>query len=113
MQTVAVESVHKADAEGLIETIPHQVVDPHPRKGAKGDLESARPVDPALKRVLLEPAFELALDLVEEILALGQQVGLSQQDQVLMAVELPNCFVVAGLGGVEIGNAAEVDGAGF
>src|SRR5260370_42684467 len=113
MQTVPVESIEQAATEGLVETLSRQVIDPHPGESAKRDLESARPVDPTLKRVLLEPAFELARNLDQEILPSRQQVGLGQQDQVLMAVEFPNNLVVARLGGVEIGNAAKVFGAGF
>lgn len=66
-----------------------------------------------MKRVLREPAFELADDFAEEILAAGETVSLGEENQVSVAIELPNDLVVTGFGGVEIGDTAEIDGAGF
>src|SRR5260370_31088331 len=88
-------------------------MDPDPRQAAKCDLESASPVDPLLNGILPTPAFELPHDLAQKLLAAGEQVSLRQQHQVLMPVEFPDTFVVAGLGRVEIGNAPKIHGLRF
>ena len=43
----------------------------------------------------------------------GQQIGLRQDNQVLMPVQFPDRFVVAGARRVQVSNAAKVGEAGF
>src|SRR5579863_7612646 len=102
-----VKPIQKPLAKRLAETISHQVIDPDPGESAESDFERAGPIDPALKRVLREPAFQFAFDLREKLLPARKQICLGQQNQVLVPVKLPDIFVVAGSGGVEVRYAAE------
>jgi hypothetical protein len=67
-----------------------------PRQRAKRYFQRAGPVDTALERILFEPCGKLALDLCEEFAAAGKAECLCQQDQMLVAVQFPDDFVVAG-----------------
>ncbi len=110
MQAVMVEFFQKPPAKGRVELVSNEVKDPHPGQSTKCDFQSAGPVDASLERILLKPAFELAWNFVEEIAASGKQMSLSQQDQVLVPIDLPDRLVVAGAVAVEVGNVPEVSG---
>src|SRR5437016_2579662 len=65
VKPVAVESFEKPEAEGAFEAVSHQVMDPDPRQSSQCDFEGARPIDAALKGILLNPAIELAHNFVD------------------------------------------------
>lgn len=113
VQAVMIEPCEKPMPERVVETISHKMIDPDPGERAERDFESAGPIDAVLEGVLREPALQLPHDLGEKLLPAGKQISLREQDQMLVAIDLPNAFVVAGAGSVEVGNAAEIQGAGF
>src|SRR5262249_10856289 len=84
--------------------------DPHPGQGAHGDLERARPVDATHVGICHPPAFQLALDLTNEVLPAGHASRLRQDDEMLMAIELPDDLVVADAARVEEGNGPRICG---
>ena len=84
------------------------MIDPNPRQRAKGDLERARPVDSPQIWIGREPALDLAFDLENVLPAPIQPEGLGENDEVLMPVELPDCFMIAGARAIEIGNEPEI-----
>ena len=61
---------------------------------------------------MLEPGFQLGEDFVEEFVFASEQMGVGQQDQMLMAIEFPDEFVIADGGEAQIVKAAEVLGLG-
>ena len=85
---------------------------PDPRQGAECDFESARPVDAALKRILLHPTAQFALNFLYTGSIVEEQKRLRQHDQMLVAVQLPNPFVIAGAMNIEIGNHPKIRKAG-
>jgi hypothetical protein len=62
-----------------------------------------------MERIFVHPTRELGTDFVQISGVSGQQVGLRQNHQVLMPVQLPNDFVIAGMLCVEEPNTAKVD----
>jgi len=109
---MTVERFEKAAAEGRGEAVSDEHVDPEPGERTERDFESAGPIDAALKGVLGEPALELGDELGEEPGVAGKEMSLRQEDQVLVAIELPDAFVIASEGGIEVGDAAEIRSAG-
>ena len=81
---------------------------PNPRQCPEPDLERAGPVDTALKGIIAPPQIQLPSYLVAIWLISGEYKGLREQDQMLMAIDLPNPLVIAGRGQVEIGDEAEI-----
>lgn len=55
-----------------------------------------------------EPGFELGEDFVEKCGVAAEEMGLGEEDEVLMATEFPDEFVVADGGEAEVVEAAEV-----
>src|SRR6266849_638575 len=75
---------------------------PQPGEAAKGNLQTAGPVDSHAIRVLLLPVIPLPEQLLR-IPRFGRQtISLGQGDQVLVAIEFPNDLRVARLVKVEI-----------
>src|SRR5579872_5442692 len=66
-----------------------------------------------MERIRLRPRFDLRKYLGEICLVSAEHKRLREQDQVLMAIQLPNDFVIACARRVEIGNAPEIIEAGF
>src|SRR5581483_1574353 len=97
-----------SNAKGPIQLPTRQLVNPDPRKRPKRHLQRARPVDPAMKRIARDPALELGANFIQIPGFAGRKMGLRQHDQMLMPVQLPNHFVVAGSRRIQIGNQAEV-----
>src|SRR5580704_452042 len=91
----------------------NKVIDPDPRQRAECDFERTGPVSPAMKRVGDDPAFELRANFVQVAHVARQQIGLRQNNQVLVAVQFPDRLVVARARRVEIRNAAKVAETGF
>src|ERR1700678_1662250 len=90
-----------------------KVVDPQPGQRPKPDLQSARPVRSAMKRVIRDPTVDLRANLIQVPNFARQPVGLGQNNQVLMTVQFPNQLVVAGAGSVKVRNAAKITQIGF
>src|ERR1700722_9222869 len=91
----------------------NQMVDPDPGQRAKRYFERTGPVGSAMKRVACDPAVDLRANLVQISTVARQQIGLRQNNQMLMAIQLPDRFVVARARTIEIRNAAEVREPGF
>ncbi len=89
-----------------------EVPNPDPRESAESDFEGAGPIDAALKWVLVEPGFELGKEFGDVLGFTADQVGLGEEDEVLVAAEFPDKFVVADGVEVEVFDAAEVLGVG-
>ncbi len=85
-----------------------QVIDPDPGQGAKRDFKRARPIDAAHKRIGGNPALYLSERLRAEPFLLCELERLRQQNQVLVAVQLPNPLVIADALHIEIRNEFEV-----
>src|SRR5436190_1293176 len=113
MRAMLVKSGEKSLPEAFGEAVRQQVMNPDPGERAETDFERARPIDPSMQRILIEPTFDLPVNLFREIGAARQNVRLRQQDKMLVPVQLPDDLVIAGARGVEIRNAAEVDGGSF
>ena len=62
---------------------------------------------------MLQPAFDLQLDLGEIRRVTLQQKGLRERNQVLMTIQLPDELVISHAGGIEIWNCAEIIGTGL
>ncbi len=105
---VLAKTAEKAGAKLRRHAVPDKVEDPDPGKGPEGDFQGAGPIDALLKRVLLPPALNLGEDRVQIFLRPAEEKGLGEQNQMLMAVQLPNVLVVAGFGRIEVGNQAKV-----
>src|SRR5579863_595231 len=60
MQSMLIQTFAKPSAPSIAQVSARQVIDPHPGKRPERYFERARPVDPALHRIRLEPAIELA-----------------------------------------------------
>src|SRR6185437_10168662 len=63
-----------------------QVINPGPRQRPEGHFERAGPVDAALERVLSHPALKLAEEIGFVRIVAGDERGLREQNQVLVAV---------------------------
>ena len=61
-----------------------------------------------MKGILGEPGFEWGEDFGEECGVAAEEMGLGEEDEVLMATEFPDEFVVADGGEAEVVEAAEV-----
>ena len=92
---------------------PYQMVNPNPGKGAEGHFERTRPIGSTMKWIRLDPTFQLRAKLVQVPLVGGQQVGLGQDHQVLMTIQFPNDFVIAGARRIQEGDAPEIDQTGL
>src|SRR5271165_4841594 len=77
---------------------------PDPRQRSKGNFKRAGPVDSSLEWVVRPPMFQLANNLITVNGPAGHDECLGQQDQVLMAVDLPNPLVIAGSLGIDVGH---------
>ena len=113
MQPVAPERGEEALAHGRRHPFSRQVVNPDPGERAERHLEGAGPVDAALERVRLHPAFPLRKGVVQKLRPARQPPRLREQNQVLMPIDLPDDLVVARARGIEVRNAAEVGGSGL
>jgi hypothetical protein len=87
-----------------------EVPDPDPVEGAEGDFESAGPVHAPLEGILFVPRGKLSSDGVEVIGPGIQAPRLSKENEMVVAVEFPEEFVVTSAGEVEVGDTAEVAG---
>ncbi len=104
------EAFTELRGHGFADKLP----EPDPRYCPESHFESAGPIDAALKRVLGEPGFELSEDLVKILGFAGKQMGLGQENKMLMTVEFPDEFVVAHCFETQIFDATEViRGRGF
>jgi hypothetical protein len=103
-----VQADQKPVSKSIVKVIADQVINPYPRERPKGDLESARPIDSAHERVVVEPAADLSLSFLQEGLFLAELVRLSEEHQMLVSIQLPNLFVVTHTRGIEIRNSTEV-----
>ena len=92
---------------------PYHMVNPNPRKRAEGHFERTCPIGSTMKWIRLDPAFQLRANLVQVCGVTRQQVRLRQDHQVLMTVQFPNDFVIAGARSVQEGDAAEIDQTGI
>src|SRR5579863_3684480 len=91
----------------------NKVIDPNPGQCSQGDFEGTGPISPQMKRVGPNPALELRLNFIWVPCVTRQQPGLRQNDQVLMAVQFPDHFVVAGARSVQVGDEAKISETGF
>src|ERR1700722_1153225 len=91
----------------------NQMVDPDPGQRAKRYFERTGPVGSAMKRIACDPAVDLRANLVQVSAVARQQIGLRQNNQMLMAIQFPDRFVVARARAIEVRNAAEVREPGF
>ena len=80
---------------------------PKPRPKAESDLERADPLHTSRIGILFDPVAKLTFNLVQVGLLSGEQPGLRESHQILVAIDLPDQLVVANLSGVEEGNAAQ------
>src|SRR5271169_25866 len=108
VKSVAIELSKKSSAERFGHLRAEEVPDPYPRQCAERDLKRTGPVDAALVGVFRPPVFQLTDHRIEVFASPGGNVGLREQDQMLVAVDLPDKLVVPGRRQVEIGNPAEV-----
>src|SRR6185312_6137301 len=108
MTAMRVQRIKQAAARSSAHLLPRDVIDPNPREGAESHLKRAGPVDSASIWVGDPPTVQLRLDLPEKFRASGQPPRLRQQYEVLMAVQLPDHFVIAHPFEIEIGNQAKV-----
>ena len=81
-----------------------QLERPEPRQAPERELQHARPVRAAQRRIRRRASRRAAHERVVEAPIAGQRVGAAEEQPVLMPVELPDDLVVAG-GGIEIGHA--------
>ncbi len=95
MAAVLIERSEKAAAQGFGHSVRTEVPKPDPGKRAESDFESAGPIDAVLEGVLFEPGFEFGEDFVEEFGFASEEVGLGQEDKVLVTAEFPDEFVIA------------------
>ena len=87
-----------------------EVPDPDPVEGAEGDFESAGPVHAPLEGILFVPRGKLGRDGVEVIGPGIKAPSLSKNNEMVVAIQFPEEFVITGAGEVEVGNTAEVVG---
>ncbi len=95
MATMKIKHMEPSRTKSGRHVSPYQMVDPDPRQRPERDLQRARPIDSALKRIPGDPALELRANLIQVRGVAGQQVRLRKNHQVLMPVQLPNDFVIA------------------
>ena len=76
-------------------TIREQLANPQPRKRAKRDFEAAGPIDSHRIRVFLTPVIPLGAQFVNVTLVSGEAVRFRQRDQMLVAIQFPNDFVIS------------------
>jgi hypothetical protein len=90
------------------ELFTHQMVNPDPGQRPECHFQCAGPIDSPAVRVLCEPALELSLNFSEIYVVEREQIGLSQKDEVLVPVQLPNELVVASPGYIQIWDSPEI-----
>src|SRR4029077_16181764 len=78
---VLVQRLQETRAQGRWHLSARQMVDPDPGECAKSDLQRTDPIDAALARVRLDPAFQLQPDLGEQLRIGIEQVELREQNQ--------------------------------
>ena len=105
---VPVQGGQEPAAQRFRHLAPRHHPEPRPGQAAERRLEGAGPIDAAQERVLIHPAFQLAERFVQELPPAAQQKGLGQQRQMLMAIQLPDHFVVANPREIEIRHEAEI-----
>src|SRR5438046_7597403 len=91
-----------------VQNAAQQVEHPEPRDPTERNLEAARPVDPALARVGLDPRVDVRERLSGPPLVTAEVVRLCEMQQPLMAVELPGDLAVADHALVEVWDLAPV-----
>src|SRR5579863_6805318 len=90
-----------------------QVVDPQPRQCPESDFQGAGPVNAAPVPILLEPAIEKFLQMVQKLAPPGKLPGLCQRHQMLMPIQFPDNFVIPHPRRVQIREQPEVASAGL
>lgn len=105
---MAVQLCQKTAAERFVHAITREMIHPDPRQGSEGDLESAGPVDPALKRILSNPVFPMLHQDIEKLTSAGEQTSLGEKHEILMTIQFPDEFVIAYPIEVEVGDRAEI-----
>ena len=108
MTTMQIKHMKPSHTKAGRHVSPRQLIDPDPCERPKCDFERARPIDPAMERIFVHPTRELRTGFIQISGIPGQQVGLRQNHQVLMPVQLPNDFVIAGMRGIEEPNMAKI-----
>lgn len=103
-----IKRIEQPAAEAFAHRVASDVEHPDPRKRAKCDFERAGPIDPVTVRVRAPPAFELRFDLAQKLWPPGEPPRLRQQYEMLVAVELPDYFVIAHPLEIEIRHPAEI-----
>ena len=86
--------------------------DPNPGPGAEGDFERAAPVNAAPRRIRGVPTGEKSCDAIQELAVLREAPGLGHGHQILVAIQFPDHFMVAGEGAVQIRDTPKVGRAG-
>src|ERR1043165_8225051 len=81
---------------------------PQPRHRAKRDFQTARPVNPELRRVRVHPCLEMRRERARVSLIARQPVSLTERHEILMPVQLPDDLLVTGDFSVEIVELAPV-----
>src|SRR5437016_7530338 len=113
MNAVPIQFAQPASVKILWQLPPDQMPNPDPRQRPKRDFQSARPIDSPMIWVRGKPALKLRLNLIQVRLIASEEIGLRQDHQVLVPAQLPNHFVVPGLGCVQVRNQTKVIEAGF
>ena len=105
---MAVQDVQEPAAQRLRHLRPREHPEPRPGQAAERRFERTGPIHAAQERVPIHPAFQLAERFVQIRPIAAQQKSLGEQWQVLMAIQLPNHFVVAHPREIEIRHGAEI-----
>src|SRR5579884_3060336 len=87
--------------------IADEVVNPDPGERSECDFERTGPVHSAYEGIGGDPAFDFLLDFAQVFCAAGDEESLSNSDEVLVAVQLPDPFVIANGIEIEIRNTAK------
>jgi hypothetical protein len=97
------DGVHQPGGVIAFRAIGEELDRPEPGDGAEGQLQHARPVDADQWRIGLQPAFQLPNAGFAIANVTGQPPGAPKTQPVLMAVQLPDHFVIAARG-IEVGH---------
>src|ERR1700730_4420257 len=89
------------------------MVNPNPGQRPECHFQRAGTIDSPAVRVLCKPALELRLNFSEIYVVEREQIGLSQKDEVLVPVQLPNELVVASPRCIQIWDSPEINQTGL
>ena len=74
---------------------------PNPRNRPKRDFQTAEPINAESGRILLHPAFDVPRESRRVAFFAGQAISQPKREKMLMTIEFPNDFFVAGFRRIE------------